>query len=136
MALFETPALKTRKAALAAEEARQAAEQRQRLDGRMKALIRNTRKAEAPIMRGDTRRWPRAGGFNAGTALFGGGCATPCRIRDRGFGGMRIEFSDECGWPSEFALSVPTLRFFGIVRSVWKDGQARGVEIVRWRETA
>lgn len=136
MALFETRESKARKAALAAEEARKAEADRARLDQRVKLLVKNTRNAEAPATGGDKRRWPRAPGFNAGTALFENGWEAPCRVYDRGFGGMRVEFSDTRSWPDEFALSVPTLRFFGVVRSVWLKGPVRGVEIIRWRETA
>ncbi len=135
MAFFETAASKARKAAQAAEEARRVEAEKMRLEKRMSALLKNKRAAEAPATGGDTRRWPRAAGFNAGTAIFASGFEAPCRICDRGFGGMRIEFPDEINWPDEFALSVPTLRFFGIVRSAWRRGRERGVEIVRWRET-
>jgi hypothetical protein len=135
MPLFGTGGRKARQAELAAEAAERAAAERQRLEKRMKALLKNKRAAAAPATSADLRRWPRAAGFNAGTALFDSGWEAPCRIHDRGFGGMRIEFSDERSWPNEFALSVPTLRFFGIVRSVWKNGQTRGVEVIRWRET-
>jgi hypothetical protein len=136
MVLFETAESKARKAAQAAEEARRAAEDRKRLAARMEALLRNNRKAEAPAIGGDKRRWERAVGYNAGTARFNAGLETTCRVQDCAFGGMRLEFADARSWPDEFILSVPTLRFFGVVRSVWQDGCERGVEVVRWCETA
>lgn len=135
MALFETAASKARKAAQAAEDARRIEAEKFRLEERMSTLLKNKRAADAPATGGDTRRWPRVAGFNAGTAVFESGFEAPCRVCDRGFGGMRIEFPDTRQWPDEFALSVPTLRFFGIVRSAWRKGHVRGVEIVRWRET-
>lgn len=136
MVLFETAASKAGKAAQAAEEARRAAEERKRLKGRVEALLRNNRKAEAPAIGGDQRRWERAAGHNAGTARLPFGVEAPCRIQDCAFGGMRLEFADMRSWPDEFVLSVPTLRFLGVVRSVWRDGCERGVEVVRWCETA
>lgn len=134
MALFETSDSKARKAALAAEEARRAAEEQKRLDGRMRALLKSARAAEAPAAASDKRRWPRNSAFNAAEACFGAAGRAPCSIRDLGFGGMRLEFSDDRDWPDEFALAVPGLRFFGIVRSVWKSGETRGVQVVRWSD--
>lgn len=136
MILFETAKSKARKAALAAETAQRAAEEQKRLAERVQTLLNYNRAAGAPSTSGEKRRWPRAAGFNAGTARFDYGREAPCRVYDCGFGGMRIELSDERVWPDEFALLVPTLRFYGIVRSVWKNGQTRGVEVIRWRETA
>ncbi len=136
MALFETAESKARKAAQAAEAARRAAEERKKLEERMEALLRNNRKTATPAIGGDKRRWARANGHNAGTARFRFGQEAPCRVLDCAFGGMRLEFSDARIWPHEFILSVPTLRFFGVVRSVWQDGCERGVEVVRWCETA
>lgn len=135
MVLFETAESKSRKAARAAEEARRAADAHRRLDERMRGLLKNNRAAAAPVIAEDKRRWPRNSGFNAATACFGAEWNASCRVQDRGFGGMRVEFSDDRNWPDEFALMIPTLRFFGIVRSVWKNGRTRGVEVVRWRET-
>ena len=133
MVLFETADSKARKAA---EAARLAAEQKKRLDRRMEALLRNNRRAETPTIGGDKRRWARAEGCDAGTARFGFGFETTCRILDCAFGGMRLEFADLRNWPDEFMLAVPSLRFVGVVRSVWQDGCKRGVEVVRWCETA
>ena len=136
MVLFETKESRARKAAQAAEVARCAAEERKRLERRMEALLRNNRTAEATAIAGDKRRWERAAGHNAGTARFHFGLEAPCRVQDCAFGGMRLEFADMRSWPDQFILSIPTLRFFGVVRSVWQDGCKRGVEVVRWCETA
>ncbi len=136
MVLFETAESKARRAAEAAEAARRAAEERRRLEGRMETLLRNNRRAQTPAIGGDKRRWARAAAYNAGTASFGTELEAPCRIYDCAFGGMRLEFADTRDWPGEFVLSVPTLRFFGVVRSIWQEGCERGVEVVRWCETA
>ena len=69
--------------------------------GRIKALLRNNRKAQAPAINGDRRR-----------------------------------FAETRCWPDELILSVPTPRVLGVVRVVRQDGCERGVEVVRWCETA
>jgi hypothetical protein len=135
MSLFDTPGTKARKAALAAEEARRAAEERRLLEARVRALMKTNRAAGGPVTLREKRRWPRSAGFNTGTASFGAGAVACCSVRNRGFGGMQLEFSDDRILPEEFVLAVPTLQFCGIVRCVWNDGRKRGVEVVRWRET-
>lgn len=136
MALFETAESKARKRAAAEAEERRLAEERRRLDARVRSLLRSRRPATPEPAQGCARRWPRVGGAALGTAVFRSGAEASCLIRDRGFGGMRIEFSGDLEGSDEFALLIPALKFAGVVRSVWKSGCARGVEVVRWSETA
>jgi hypothetical protein len=136
MALFETAESKARKRAAAEAEERRLAEERGRLDARVRTLMRRRRPATPAPAQGCARRWPRIGGGAPGTAVFRSGAEASCLIRDRGFGGMRIEFSDDIDGSDEFALLIPALKFAGVVRCVWKSGRACGVEVVRWSETA
>ncbi|MFN3960091.1 MAG: hypothetical protein ACK4NP_09285 [Parvularculaceae bacterium] len=136
MALFETAESKARKRAAAEAEQRRLAEERRRLDARVRTLLRSRRPETPAPAQGCARRWPRVSGDAVGTAVFRSGSEASCLIRDRGFGGMRIEFSDDLDWSDEFALLIPAFKFAGVVRSVWKSGRARGVEVVRWSETA
>ncbi len=64
------------------------------------------------------------------------GTEITCRVVDVSFGGMRIEFLDAGARPEEFGLTVPTLRFVGIVQSAWTTGAQTGVAVLRWRESA
>lgn len=136
MALIETAASKARKAKEAEAAALQARADKARLGERLGNMKAKAKPALAPAIDAEQREWPRERGYNVATALFDTGQAVSCRIADCGYGGMRVEFHDDAPHPEEFALTVPTLRFVGIVRRAWQSGRKCGVAVLRWRETA
>lgn len=135
MPFFQTRAAKARKAQEQAAEAALASLIRQRADERISALREKKAAAAARTIGAEQRRWPRTPAFNVASALLDTGTEITCRIVDVSFGGMRVEFLDERAPPGEFGLTVPTLRFVGIVHSAWTKGAQTGVEVLRWRET-
>ena len=81
------------------------------------------------------REAPRENSLRVGAAYFSPESETTCRVIDTSFGGLKLEFLNGEVAPEEFALTVPTLRFIGIVKSEWQKDGVVGVSIVRWRET-
>ncbi|HBS35227.1 MAG TPA: hypothetical protein DEA50_09160 [Parvularcula sp.] len=136
MPIYHSAAARARKERQAAEDAVRARLMKQRLDQRIGDL--KAKHASAPVrsMNGENRRWPRTPAYKVATAVLDTGAEVTCRIVDVSFGGMRIEFLDESVRPGEFGLTVPTLRFVGIVQNAWTRGAQTGVEVVRWRESA
>jgi hypothetical protein len=130
-----TAAAKARKEQEAAEDAARRRVMKQRLDQRIDALNAKKTAGAAPLMTDEKRRWPRTPAYKVATAVLETGAEVTCRIVDVSFGGMRVEFLDERARPSEFGLTVPTLRFIGIVQNSWTSGLSTGVEVLRWRES-
>jgi len=133
--LFRTAATKTRKEREAAEEAARARQLRHRADRRIHDLKAKSGKAGVRTMGAELRLWPRNPAYNVASAIFDPNTEVSCRVVDLSFGGMRIEFFDDRPRPDEFALTVPTLRFVGIVQHAWSSGVQTGVEVLRWRES-
>ncbi len=109
---------------------------RERLVERLRTVEKSRRSDGAAAMRDDCRQSKREPAFRVGSAVFEIGRETSCRVVDQSFSGLRLEFhnSDEC--PDEFALSIPTLRFIGIVRKAWQKEHEVGVAILRWSDAA
>jgi hypothetical protein len=136
MPFYLSAAAKARKEREAAEDAVRARLMRQRLDQRIGDLKAKTASTAARSINEELRRWPRTASYKVATAILDTGVEVTCRIVDVSFGGMRVEFLDETARPGEFGLTVPTLRFVGIVQNAWSKGAQTGVEIMRWRESA
>ncbi|MDZ7627465.1 MAG: hypothetical protein U5J99_03525 [Parvularculaceae bacterium] len=136
MRLFVSAEVKARKEREAVEEAARVQSMRARAGARIEAL--KTRSATAPsrLMDQEQRRWPRTPALNVASAMFDTGGEATVRVLDCSFGGMRVEFLDDRERPNEFALTVPSLRFVGIVKKAWSAGSQAGVEVVRWQEPA
>ncbi|MFN0023068.1 MAG: hypothetical protein ACKVS5_04140 [Parvularculaceae bacterium] len=135
MGLIETAASRARKAKEAEAAALRMRVEKARLGERLGKMKAKARPALGPAIDAEQREWPRARGYNVATALVGVDRTVSCRIVDCGYGGMRIEFHDDAPQPEEFALTVPTLRFVGIVRRAWQSKRQCGVAILRWSET-
>lgn len=136
MPFYLSAAAKARKERQAAEDAVRARLMKQRLDQRIGDLKAKKTSTAARSIKEENRRWPRTPAYKVATAVLDTGVEVTCRIIDVSFGGMRVEFLDETARPGEFGLTVPTLRFIGIVQNAWTKGAQTGVEVVRWRESA
>jgi hypothetical protein len=136
MPFYLSAAAKARKANQAAEDAVLARLMKQRIDRRIDSLNAKKTIGAARTLDQENRRWPRTASYKVATAVLDTGVEVTCRIVDVSFGGMRVEFLDETARPGEFGLTVPTLRFIGIVQNAWSNGAQTGVEVVRWRESA
>ena len=136
MPFFLSAAAKARKEREAAEDAVRAGLMKQRLDQRIDSLKAKKGAGDERSMNEECRRWPRTPAYKVATAVLDTGVEVTCRVVDVSFGGMRVEFLDESARPGEFGLTVPTLRFVGIVQNAWTNGAQTGVEVVRWRESA
>lgn len=134
MPLFQSPAAKARKAREAAEQAALAQACRQRAGQRILGLKARQGVGAARAIGPEQRRWPRTRVYKVASALLDTGEEVTCRVVDVSFGGMRVEFLDDSARPTEFGLTVPTLRFIGIVETAWTNGAQAGVEVLRWRE--
>lgn len=136
MRLFVSAETKARKEREAADEAARVQSMRARAGARIEALKTKSAPAPTRLMGEEQRRWPRSPAVHVASALFDTGGEATVRVLDCGFGGMRVEFLDDRVRPNEFALTVPSLRFVGIVKKAWSAGAQAGVEVVRWREPA
>lgn len=136
MKLPYSTAAKARKEREAAEAAAQMRMVRQRASDRIKDLKSKQGASAARTIGAELRRWPRTSAFNVATAVLDTGAEVTCRVIDVSFGGMRVEFVEGTAPQTEFGLTVPTLRFVGIVHGAWSSGAQAGVEILRWRESA
>jgi hypothetical protein len=136
MPLFHSRAAKARKAQALAAEAELASLVRLRAEERISALRASTGAGATRTIGAEQRCWKRTPAYYVASALLDTGDEITCRIVDVSFGGMRVEFLDEKARPGEFGLTVPTLRFVGIVQSAWTRGAQTGVEVLRWRESA
>lgn len=136
MPFYLTAAARARKSREAVEEAARARLVRQKVESRIKDLKAKQGTVAPSALDADQRRWPRTPAYKVATAVLDTGAEVTCRILDVSFGGMRVEFLDEQTRPPEFGLTVPTLRFIGIVENAWSNGAQTGVEVLRWRESA
>lgn len=84
----------------------------------------------------DARDSRRVGVYRVAAAVFAPSRQTSCRLIDQSHSGLRLFFNQKTICPDEFALTVPTLRFVGIVRTVWRSQCEAGVAIVRWDDSA
>jgi hypothetical protein len=87
-------------------------------------------------IRGADRQYEREQTYRVATAMFAPDNLTSCRIVDQSHSGLRLSFNSDVECPDDFALTIPTLRFIGIVRKVWQTGRDAGVSIVRWTDCA
>jgi len=115
----------------AADDAAQA-----RLASRLEQLDQMRRLKEFGVIRGVNRKHERAQAYRVATAMFFPGHQTTARIVNQSHSGLRLRFSADLDCPDEFALTIPTLRFIGVVRTVWRKGNEVGVSIVRWSDGA
>lgn len=136
MPLFQSPAARARQRQQAADDADLARLVRLRAGERIKDLNAKKGAGAARAIGAEQRRWPRTPAYKVATAVLDTGTEVTCKIIDVSFGGMRVEFLDHSARPSEFGLTVPTLRFIGIVQNAWTNGAETGVEVLRWRESA
>ena len=128
--------MSTRKKAAAAVDAALAVSLRRRMAERIAVVDKARRKAEVGTERGDMRDSRREPVYRVGTAVFEPGEEANCRIVDQSFSGLRLEMENADACPDEFALTIPTLRFIGIVRKAWRSDRQVGVSILRWSEAA
>lgn len=105
-----------------------------RLNGRLSAIERTRRATGEPRAKDNQRAHPRQSALRVAAATFEPGRDVTCKIVDQSFGGLRIEFIEEGDAPEEFALTIPTLRFIGLVRKVWQSEGVVGVAIVQWSD--
>jgi hypothetical protein len=87
-------------------------------------------------LRGHKRAESRTASYRVGSAMFDQVDSLSCRIVDQSYSGLRVVFNSEIECPDEFALTIPTLRFIGIVKTQWRNGREAGVSIVRWSDAA
>lgn len=104
---------------------------RERLEERLRGVEMTRRAASA-----DKRQGRREMEYRVGSAMFEPGQTTSCRIIDKSHAGLRLEMAGAGECPEEFALTIPTLRFIGIVRKAWQSDTHVGVTIVRWQDAA
>lgn len=110
---------------------------RRRLDERVKTVGSAQRPAAHGAMREDSRTCRREPVYRVGAAMFDVGHETSCRVTNQSFSGLRLSFHDDAVvCPDEFALSIPTLRFIGVVRKAWQKESEVGVAILRWSDAA
>jgi hypothetical protein len=105
-----------------------------RLAERVRTIDRTRRPIKASFIRESTRECDRARVYRVGSAMFSPDHETSCRIVDQSFSGLRLAFNGVTECPDEFALTIPTLRFIGIVRKVWQNNAEVGVSILRWND--
>ncbi len=109
---------------------------KKRLDDRLHAVQNGCRLGETRILAAEGRANRRERVYRVGSAMFGPDQETSCRVIDQSYAGMRLEIHGDSACPDEFALTIPTLRFIGVVRKAWQDKTEIGVSIVRWIDTA
>jgi hypothetical protein len=109
---------------------------KKRLSDRLHAVQDARRLGEAPTVAADCRANRRERVYRVGSAMFGPDHETSCRIVDQSYAGMRLEIHGDKACPDEFALTIPTLRFIGVVRKAWQNETEIGVSIVRWSDAA
>lgn len=109
---------------------------RARLAGRVKSVDQKRRLRDFGTIRGASRRHDREASYRVATAMFAPDELSSCRVVNQSHSGLRLSFHSDVVCPDEFALTIPTLRFIGIVRKVWQSGCDAGVSIVRWSDCA
>lgn len=111
---------------------------RERLNQRLQSYSASgkasSRSAVYGALRGHDRGADRAVIYRVATALFSPETAVNCRVVNQSYSGLRLEFDAEVDCPDEFGVTIPTLRFVGVVRKVWSNGRSVGVSIIRWTE--
>lgn len=122
----------------AAEQAQELENQktRARLAARIQSIGGSPHEDARQNLRGHQRAEARAASYRVGSAMFDQVDSLSCRIVDQSYSGLRVVFNSEIECPDEFALTIPTLRFVGIVRTHWRNGREAGVSIVRWSDAA
>lgn len=118
------------------EEQALAAEMRAALHDRLKERLDGVERTRKQQTVGDRRENRRESVYRVGSAAFEPGREMTCRIVDQSFSGMRLELKAAADCPEEFALTIPTLRFIGIVRKAWQSEAQVGVSILRWSDAA
>ena len=111
-----------------------AAAMRARLATRLDQVGQTRRLTAFGAIRGVNRLHEREQAYRVATAMFSPETRTSCRIVNQSHSGLRLSFNSDIDCPDEFALTIPTLRFIGIVRTVWRNGRDAGVAIVRWSD--
>ncbi|MEZ5921675.1 MAG: hypothetical protein R3C60_10030 [Parvularculaceae bacterium] len=101
-----------------------------RFDQRLRATLQHGAARE------ETRAYSRKKDLRVALAIFAPESEKSCRIVDHSYSGMQIELLPEECCPEEFALTIPTLAFIGVVRKVWQNGNRVGVSILRWSEVS
>ena len=109
-------------------------EMQQKIDARLRKVTSNLGTADFTAARGTTRRHKRAAAYRIASTQFMNGLETSCRVTDQSYSGFRLLMNDDVDCPEEFALTIPTLRFIGIVRKSWQNGREAGVSILRWND--
>lgn len=107
---------------------------RARLAGRVEQVGQARRPPAFGTIRGVDRQHQRTQAYRVATAMFSPETQTSCRIVNQSHSGLRLAFNSDAECPDEFALTIPTLRFIGIVRKAWQRGREAGVAIVRWSD--
>lgn len=107
---------------------------RARLARRLEQVDRTRRIRGFGAIRGVNRQHERKQAYRVATAMFSPETQTSCRIVNQSHSGLRLSFNSDAQCPDEFALTIPTLRFIGIVKKVWQSGREAGVTIVRWSD--
>lgn len=105
-----------------------------RLAERVRSVDRSRRPQKTILIRENGRGSEREIVYRVGTVNFSPDHAESCRIVDLSFSGLRLALNKETECPDEFALTIPTLRFIGIVRKIWQSGPNVGVAIQRWSD--
>ena len=129
-------ALKRRRSADIQVEQALAAAAREKLGGRIQSIAAKGRPSGYGAIGGNGRRIDRERVYRVASAIFDLNSHTTCRVIDQSYSGLRLSFDSNFDCPDEFALTIPTLRFIGIVRKVWQSEKEAGVSIVRWNEAA
>lgn len=115
-------------------EAELAEAARIRLEARVKSLGSSQHAATCRTLRGHERAEHRECVYRVGSAMFDQVTSVSCRIADKSFSGLKVVFNSDVDCPDEFALTIPTLRFVGIVKKAWQNGREAGVSVVRWND--
>lgn len=113
-----------------------AAAAREKLSSRIQSITSRGRPSAFGAIDENGRRVGRERVYRVASAIFDVNSQTTCRIVDQSYSGLRLSFGSKINCPDEFALTIPTLRFIGIVRKVWQSETETGVSIVRWNDAA
>lgn len=111
------------------------AARRKRLDERLLKVERARHSGAASAFHGEGRADLRERVYRVGSAMFEPGHETSCRVIDQSYSGLLLEFHVVGECPDEFALTIPTLRFIGVVRKAWQREAKVGVSILRWSDS-
>ena len=132
MAILGLQLKRTKSEAAAEIEADRA--MRARLASRLDQVDQTRRLQKFGAIRGVNRQHERKLAYRVATAMFSTETQESCRIVNQSHSGLRLAFNSDAECPDEFALTIPTLRFIGIVKKVWQEGREAGVTIVRWSD--